>query len=177
MIDAGQGRPEGPPRLSEGRAPVVPKEGKISSMPEEMPDTLGYDAGKHRLLVGHGFIDNVPLPVWQYEVSGKQVLVQWFSYRKKNRERPIIGDRRQPSPLGDIQPDHWLPEYTTELLNVLNVLAVLVELEPQQSELLDRICAGPLISEDDLKAAGAFEVKAPSKRRKPKGERGAVLFE
>ena len=94
--------------------------------------------------------------MWHYEVSGKQVLLHWFSYRKKNRERPIIGDRRQPSPLGDIQPDHWLPEYTTELLNVLNVLAMLVELEPKQAELLDRICGGPLISEDELKTAGAF---------------------
>jgi hypothetical protein len=34
------------------------------------------------------------------------VLTQWFSYRKKNRERAIIGDRRPPSKLGDIQPDH-----------------------------------------------------------------------
>jgi hypothetical protein len=115
--------------------------------------------------------------VWQYEVSGKQVLMQWFSYRKKNRERPIMGDRRQPSPLGSIQPDHWLPEYTTELLNVLNVLAMLIELEPQQAELLDRICAGPLISEDDLKAAGAFEVTPAPKRKKAKTEKGAPLFE
>ena len=38
--------------------------------------------------------------------SGKRVLTQWFSYRKKNRERAIIGDRRPPSKLGDIQPDH-----------------------------------------------------------------------
>jgi hypothetical protein len=177
MTDATRGRPEGPPRLAEGRAPVVPKEGEISSKPAEMPDTLAYDVGKHRLLVGDGFIDNVPLAVWQYEVSGKQVLVQWFSYRKKNRERPIMGDRRQPSLLGDIQPDHWLPEYTTELLNVLNVLAMLVELEPQQSELLDRICAGPLITEDQLKASGAFEVKAAPKRRKVKTEKAAPLFE
>jgi hypothetical protein len=177
MVDAAQSRPEGPPRLPDGRAPVVPQEGEISSKAEEMPDTLGYDAGKRRLLVGHGFIDNVSLAVWQYEVSGKQVLVQWFSYRKKNRERPIMGDRRKPSSLADIQPDHWLPEYTTELLNVLNVLAMLVELEPQQAELLDRICAGPLISEADLNAAGAFEVKAAPKRRKPQREKGAVLFE
>lgn len=177
MADASQGRPEGPPRLPEGCAPFVPKDGEISSKPEEMPDTLEYDARKHRLLVGHGFIDNVPLAVWQYEVSGKQVLVQWFSYRKKNRERPIIGDRRKPSPLGDIQPDHWLPEYTTELLNVLNVLAMLVQLEPQQKELLDRICAGPLISEEELKAAGAFELQAAPKQRKLKGEKGGTLFQ
>jgi len=88
-----------------------------------------------------------------------------------------MGDRRKPSSLGDIQPDHWLPEYTTELLNVLNVLAMLVELEPQQAELLDRICAGPLISEGELKAAGAFEVKAAPRRRKPHRDKGAVLFE
>ena len=73
------------------------------------------------MLVGKGFVDNVPPAVWHYEVSGKRVLTQWFSYRKKNRERPIIGDRRPPSKLGDIQPGHWLAEYTTELMNVLNV--------------------------------------------------------
>jgi hypothetical protein len=87
----------------------------------------------------------VPPAVWAYEVSGKQVLRQWFSYRKKNRERPQIGDKRPPSPLGDIQPDHWLPEYTSELINVLNVLGLLVELEPKQADLLERICEGPLI--------------------------------
>jgi Type ISP C-terminal specificity domain/N-6 DNA Methylase len=177
MSDVSRGRPEGPPRLPEGLAPVVSKEGEISSKPEDMPDTIGYDAGQCRLLVGHGFIEKVPLAVWQYEVSGKQVLVQWFSYRKRNRERPIIGDRRKPSPLADIQPDHWLPEYTTELLNVLNVLAMLVELEPQQSELLDRICSGPLISEEELKVAGAFEVSAVPKHKKKKTEKGAPLFE
>ena len=177
MSNAAQGRPEGPPRLPAGRAPVVPKEGAISSKPEEMPDTIGYDAEKHRLLVGTGFIENVPPAVWRYEVSGKQVLVQWFSYRKKHRDRPIIGDRRQPSPLGDIQPDHWLSEYTTELLNVLNVLGMLVDLEPKQAELLDRICGGPLISEDDMKPAGAFAVEAATKPRKLKIPRRAVLFE
>ena len=36
----------------------------------------------------------------------------------------MIGDRRTPSPLGDIQPDHWLSDYTTELINVLNVLGL-----------------------------------------------------
>ena len=142
-----------------------------------MPDTLNYDGEKHRLLVGTGFIENVPPAVWSYEVSGKQVLVQWFSYRKKNRERPIIGDRRQPSPLGDIQPDHWLPEYTPELLNVLNVLTMLVELEPQQADLLDRICGRPLISEADLKTAGALGVEETFKARRPKSPRGAALFD
>ncbi|HQS96076.1 type ISP restriction/modification enzyme [Novosphingobium sp. 17-62-19] len=139
------GRPAGAPRLPEGRKPDYPKAGAISNKPEDFPDTIDYDAAKQRLLIGTGYIDRVPPAVWAYEVSGKQVLRQWFSYRKKDRERPQIGDKRKPSPLGDIQPDHWLPEYTSELINVLNVLGMLVDLEPKQADLLNRICDGPLI--------------------------------
>lgn len=176
MADAAQGRPAGPPRLSHESAPYIPKEGAISDAPEAMPDTVDYDASKQRLMVGRGFIDRVLPAVWRYEVSGKQVLVQWFSYRKKDRERPIIGDHRPPSPLSDIQPDHWLPECTTELLNVLNVLGLLVEHEPKQADLLERICAGPLISGDELRTAGALEVPAVPKQPKNKKEKPLHLF-
>lgn len=140
-----EGKPAGNPRLPNDRKPVIPAGGVIPNTPAGFPDTIDYDAAAKRLKVGTGFIDNVPREVWEYEVSGKQVLRQWFSYRKKNRERPQIGDKRPPSPLGEIQPDHWLPEYTSELINVLNVLGMLVELEPKQADLLDRICDGPLI--------------------------------
>ncbi|MFC7499630.1 type ISP restriction/modification enzyme [Enterovirga sp. GCM10030262] len=140
-----EGRPPGEPRLPQDRRPIYPKEGKIPDTPEGFPDSLDYDPVLKRLKVGTGYIDNVPQAVWDYEVSGKNVLRQWFSYRRKNRERPQIGDRRPPSPLGDIQPDRWLPEYTSELINVLNVLAMLVELEPRQADLLKRIVEGPLI--------------------------------
>ena len=139
------GQPAGAPRLPDDRKPDYPKAGAISNKPEDFPDTLEYDAAKQRLKIGTGYIDRVLPAVWAYEVSGKQVLRQWFSYRKKNRERPQIGDKRKPSPLSDIQPDHWLPEYTSELINVLNVLGMLVELEPKQADLLQRVCDGPLI--------------------------------
>jgi hypothetical protein len=118
-----------------------------------MPDTISYDTGNRRLWIGSGHIDNVPLAVWAYEVSGKHVLTQWFSYRKRNRDRPQIGDPRTPSPLGDIQPDAWPAEYTTELLNLLNVLGRLVALEPAQASLLERICAGPILTEEALRDA------------------------
>jgi hypothetical protein len=156
--DPKAGRPAGPPRLPKERAPRIPKEGAIPADPDAMPDEIDYNRGKRRVLVGSGFIDNVPPEVWNYEVSGKRVLTQWFSYRKRNRERPIIGDRRPPSKLGEIQPDHWLAEYTTELLNVLHVLGGLVDLEPHQARLLERICAGPQITATDLAGSGALGV-------------------
>lgn len=145
FADKKEGRPPGPPRLPKERAPRIPRDGAIPDNPESMPDEIDYDESRQRLLVGTGFIDNVPRAVWDYEISGKRVLTQWFSYRKKNRERPIIGDRRPPSKLGEIQPDHWLAEYTTELLNVINVLALLVEMEPDQAQLLEAICEGPTL--------------------------------
>ena len=130
-----------------------------------MPDSIEYDVGSRRLLVGRGYVEDVAPEVWAYEVSGKQVLRHWFSYRRAKRDRPIIGDRRQPSTLGDLQPDHWLAEYTTELMDLLNVLGLLVELEPAQADLLERICSGPTISTAELHAAGALEGRTSSARR------------
>ena len=103
--------------------------------------------------------------------KGMQVLPQWFSYRRASRERPIIGDRRPPSPLGEIQPEGWLPEYTTELLNLLNVLGRLVDLEPTQADLLERICSGPLIPASDLPGlAVKADPRWPGRVREGQGE-------
>lgn len=64
--------------------------------------------------------------------------------------------RRPPSPLGGIQPDHWPASYTTDLLDLLHVLRALVALEPEQAQLLERICAGPLVGAAKV-AEGAKE--------------------
>jgi len=138
-----------------GQAPVIPAAGAISTSPDAFPDTIEYDETHQRLHIGTGYVDHVSPAMWSYEVSGKQVIKQWFSYRKADRERPIIGDRRPPSRLGEIQPDRWPAEYTSELLNVLNVLGRLVELEPAQVELLERVCGAETITVDQLRASGA----------------------
>ncbi|CAN5812549.1 hypothetical protein BH23PLA1_BH23PLA1_24900 [soil metagenome] len=164
FADPARDRPASPPRLPKGQGPRIPADGAIPQDPAAMPDTIEYDAATQRLLIGSGCVENVPPEVWRYEVSGKQVLRQWFSYRKKNRERPIIGDRRQPSKLGDIQPDHWPAEYTSELLNVLHVLGRLVALEPTQADLLERVCSGPTITAEELRTAGALADPAGSSR-------------
>jgi hypothetical protein len=145
----------------------VPAGGAIPSDADAMPDSLSYDPARRRLHVGVGFIDNVTPAVWAYEVSGKQVLTQWFSYRGRDRSRPIIGDRRPPSPLSDIQPSSWLAEYTAELLNVLNVLGRLVLLEPKQASLLDRICTGQIIPVSALQ-----EALGPAQEGSPKRKAG-----
>jgi hypothetical protein len=64
-----------------------------------------------------------------------------------------------------------LPDYTTDLLDLLHVLGRLIALEPAQANLLNRICAGPLQSAEELGAAGAFgtpEAASPKPKAKSK---------
>ena len=64
------------------------------------------------------------------------MLSQWWSYRRLDRSKPPMGDKRPPSKKSSIQPTIWPAEYTTELLALLRVLTRLVALEPQQADLL-----------------------------------------
>jgi hypothetical protein len=140
-----------------------------------MPDLMSYDESNRRLRIGDGYVENVEKDVWLYEVSGKQILPQWFSYRRAHRDRPIIGERRTPSSLGNIQPEHWLPDYTSELINVLNVLGLLINIAPQQAEVLEKICSGPLIAADDLRLGGALDLP-PKGKKSPAKSKTADLF-
>ena len=174
FADAGAGRPSGAPRMADGEGPVIRKAGAIPTKAHSFPEDIKYDASARRLKVGTGCVDNVGPEVWSYEVSGKQVLAQWFSYRRRDRSRPLMGDRRAPSALERVQPEGWLAEYTTELMNVLHVLGRLVALEPRQSDFLRRVCEGSLLSAEGLRARGAFDGTGQGRRR-GSGEKGALL--
>lgn len=156
FIDPTAARLKQSPRLPKENAPYIPADGAIPGAPEPLPDDMDYDPTTRRLRIGKGYVANVAPEVYAYEVSGKQVLWHWFSYRRRDRSRPVIGDRRPPSPLDQIQPDHWLPEYTDDLIDLLHVLGRLIALQPKQSDLLDRICDNPLLSLEELQAAGAL---------------------
>ena len=156
FADPSAGRPTAPPRMPKGQGPTIPGGGTIPGAPHPLPDTMHHDPSTGRLHVGQGFIEIVPTAVAEYQVSGRNVLRQWFSYRRADRTRPVIGDRRPPSALDKIPPDHWLPEYTDDLLNLLHVLGRLVTLETAQAALLTEICAAPLLTDAALTAAGAM---------------------
>ena len=170
FADPQEGRPASAPRLPDGERPYIPEGGAIPAAPDAMPETITYNPAARRLQLGVGYVENVAPEVWAYEVSGKHVLTQWFSYRGRDRSRPIIGDRRPPSPLGEIQPSGWLAEYTTELLNVLNVLGQLVKLESRQADLLSQICAASTISANDLAMPQPVVTKRGKRKNENQGE-------
>lgn len=160
FVDAAASRPRRPPRLPKAEAPYIPADGAIPSAPEPLPDDIDYDPATRRLRIGKGRVENVSPAVWAYEVSGKQVVRQWFSYRRRDRSRPIMGDRRPPSPLDSVQPEGWLAEYTSDLIDLLHVLGRLAALEPAQAAMLDRICAGPLLGAELTHILGPQEASA-----------------
>jgi len=160
--DSKDNRPRRPPRLDADRRPKVLPGAPIPADAEHMPDELDYDPAAGELSVGTGRIGKVTPQMWSYNVSGVNVLAKWFSYRRKTRDRPVIGDRRV-SALQDIQSDEWQADYTRELIDLLNILGLLADLEPAQGELLTAICEGDLIAIGDLYEAGVLPV--PPKAR------------
>lgn len=132
----------GVPRLPTERMPrnVV----EIPPTSAEFPNTLEYDESSQTLSVGSGVIDQVTPAMREYTIDGVNILDKWFSYRKADRVRPIIGTRRVSALMG-IQPDHWLPEYTTDLVDLLNIIGLLVDLEETQLELLTEILSGEIV--------------------------------
>lgn len=149
--DAIAGRSHGSPRVPNGQGPGVLT--AVPAMPEMMPDTIDYDGATQELRIGDGVIGPVRREVVDYEVSGVNLLDKWFSYRRRNRERPTIGTKERSS-LEAIQPETWLASYTEELVDLLHVLTLLVDLQDDQAALLDEILDGPLLTEADLTATG-----------------------
>ena len=168
FVGADSDRPHGPPGMEAEHRPKV-----VAAIPDTragMPTSIEHD-GASTLAIGDGRIAPVPLSTWEYEVSGYRVVRRWFGYRQQEP----AGQSR--SDLDKIVPETWHPEFTTELLELLNVVGLLVELEPCQEALLDEIVAGPLIGIDDLQSDGVLPAPQDS-TKPPKVDSAAVsLFD
>ncbi|HVW64990.1 MAG TPA: type ISP restriction/modification enzyme [Nitrosospira sp.] len=105
---------------------------------------FSYDEVTQTLHVGDGRFKPVAPEVWEFEVSGLKVVQSWLGYRMKNRKG------KKSSPLDDITPTNWPPEFTSELLRLLHLLEETLEIYPQQEVLLEQIIAAPLLNADQL---------------------------
>ncbi|MFC9674277.1 type ISP restriction/modification enzyme [Streptomyces sp. NPDC056949] len=124
------------PKLPGGRRPYV-----RAPLPDR-PTELLYDREEEALLVGDGRISPVPAEAWDFQVSGVRVIEQWFARRTVAAE---------PGTLAGIRPGTWPQSWTSELLEIVTVLALLAELRAQQEELMTDV--GSLITATDLVGA------------------------
>ncbi|WP_405738606.1 DNA methyltransferase [Streptomyces sp. NBC_00028] len=132
------------PKLPGGRRPYV-----RAPLPSR-PLTLHYDRDEETLHLDEGRVSPVPPEAWDYEVAGVRVLEEWFTTRTAEPE---------PGTLAAIRPATWTQTWTSELLELITVLALLAEVEPLQDELT------PRIRTTDLRRAGVLPV--PDSARRP----------
>lgn len=118
-----------------------------------MPDKYSYISDTCELQVGTGRFSPVSREIWDFRVSGFQVLYKWLGYRMKNRRG------KRSSPLDDIRPDRWTQ--TDELLCLLAILEHTVEVTPVAAELLEKIVSGPLFLAKDLPQPTDAQRKPP----------------
>lgn len=142
----GEDRPEGEVPIGSARCARA-----IPSDPDLYPDEFEWDEEAEELLIGPpdalrdgGIIRPVPKAVWEFSVSGLQVVKSWIGYRMARRRG------RTSSELDNIHPERWTGEMTTQLLELLWVIEHTLEMYPKQAGLLDRILDGSLILESDL---------------------------
>ncbi|HEY9412377.1 MAG TPA: type ISP restriction/modification enzyme [Jiangellaceae bacterium] len=164
-VDEAAGRPRGSVVNSTEVGPLYVQ--SIPTSEELMPDAIEYDVDAGTLIIGdatdperHGRIERVSPEVWNYAVGGMPVVRKWFSYRQRNPRR-----KKRTSPLDDINSMRWTAKFDDDLLALLHVLDRCVALEPSQAGLLNRVCAGPLISISELARVGVLPV--PESARKP----------
>ncbi|MEU6059413.1 type ISP restriction/modification enzyme [Streptomyces sp. NPDC047097] len=139
----------GRPRLPGGRRPYV-----RAALPAR-PDSLAYEAEGETLGVGgSGRIAPVPEAAWEYRVGGVRMLELWFAERTAPAE---------PGTLEAIGPAGWPQEWTSELLELITVLALQAALETERPA-LDPAVPGATIGRSALRAAGVLPVPAAARR-------------
>lgn len=133
----------------------------LTPIGDRLPEKITYNEHTQILQAGAGTFGPVTPRMWEYTVSGMNVIRHWFGYRKANPSG------KKTSPLDDINIDHWPLEWVTELNELLTALRRITDLEPSQEALLDHIVNGPIITGPQLAMAG---VKFPqtAKDRKPR---------
>ncbi|GEM49661.1 type ISP restriction/modification enzyme [Deinococcus cellulosilyticus] len=107
----------------------------ISSEPDGYPEKFSYDASTQTLTVGEGEIHPVSSEIFNFSVSGLEVVKSWLSYRMKERSG------KKSSPLDEITSEVWTQEMTLELLELLWLLEKTIEQYPNMNQLLKQIIA------------------------------------
>ncbi len=142
-----------------GRVPPGMAKCKVGTPagPQGYPESFSYAATNQELHVGEGIFDHVRPAVWEFSVSGLQVVESWLAYRMRQ------GAGKKSSPLDDIRPSAW--QFDDELLDLLWVLDATVDLMPCVDEALHQIL------DSDLFQANEFPEPSDEERKGPRQER------
>ena len=120
---------------------------------EWVADPADADAGV--LHVGDGRVGPVSRAVWEFSVSGYEVLKSWLAFRMSVRSG------RKSSPLDEIRPEAWDATLSQELRELLWVLEETVNMQPVLNDLFKQVVAGRVLRADELPQPTHNERQAP----------------
>jgi hypothetical protein len=129
----------------------------VSTIPATAHD-IGYDADARVVSVGTGRVSGVDPAVWDYSVSGMEVVKKWLGFRTA---KGTGNAATKPRPLDRIRPAMWLDQWNDDLLDLLRVLTLTVRQVPEQDALADAIYDGRLIKGDELPVPSMEQKKVP----------------
>ena len=138
----------------------------VSVEPDKYPEDFSYNDSSQILRVGDGEFSGVSKALWDFSVSGLQVVHSWLSYRMKG------GYGRSSSPLDEIRPQNWTAEMSRELLELLWVLEATVAMFPELKQTLEAVIAGETFRADELPQPTAGERKPPSEEEEEPNQPG-----
>ncbi|MEV0112533.1 type ISP restriction/modification enzyme [Streptomyces sp. NPDC050844] len=141
-INSTESRPAGTSRWWRRLYPEITYAQEVA--PDKLPTAISFDSERQRLVIEGGIFTGVTPSMRNYSTGGRNVLDSWLAYRSDRTAGKVTSE------LDRERPEHWEPDWSRELVEVLAVLRHLTALEPQQAELLDRIVAAPLIDVAEL---------------------------
>ncbi|MFF7476454.1 type ISP restriction/modification enzyme [Streptomyces sp. NPDC008092] len=133
------------PKLPGGRRPYV-----RAPLPAR-PRTVHYDPDGETLHLDEGRISPVPPEAWDFTMGDVRVLEAWTAARTRQAE---------PGTLAAITPPAWPQPRTSELLELITILALLADVRTQQATLEIRT----QITTTDLTTAGVLPPPETSRR-------------
>lgn len=140
------------PRMPGGRRPYV----RAPLPARGLPDGIAYLPDEEALALGPGRVSPVPRAAWEAEAGGVPVLEAWFERR--------TAAVAEPGSLEAVRPAGWPQEWTTELLELITVLALTAELRPALEDVRRRTADGPRVEASELRAAGVLPPPAAARR-------------
>lgn len=139
-------------RMTSGKAKLI---STIASTPEAYPEDFDYNEYSSTLRVGTGEISPVDSKVYNYSISGYEVLPNFLSHRMKD------GSGRTSSPLDKVRPSQWTRPMTDELLELIWILEATVGTEPEIAAFVENVVAGELFTANELPQPTAEECDPP----------------
>ena len=135
---------------------------------EDYPEKYGYNEEKQELRVGKGVFGGVRHEVWEFSVSGLQVVDSWLGYRMKERSG------KKSSDLDKIRPTSW--QFDDELLELLWVLDATVDRLPMLAALFVELLAAEHFKAVDFPKPTLAEQKGPKGGDHEEAEQQALDF-